>query len=120
MWTKDSVVLTNSYSAALSLTNVTFVQAGNYLATVTNDLGLAKVLMPLHVVIPPNCNLVQTSAGTLQLVFETQSGLNYFVEEAFDLGGPWQALTNDIVGDGQTVVLGLSTVGNGFYRVRVQ
>jgi hypothetical protein len=120
IWTKDSVVLSNSYSAALSLTNVSPVQGGDYLATVTNDLGLAKVLIPLHVVIPPSCNLAQTSSGSLQLAFETQSGFHYFVERAFDLRGPWEALTNDIVGDGQPVSLALPTMDTGFYRVRVQ
>jgi hypothetical protein len=120
IWTKDSVVLSNSYSAALSLTNVSPVQGGDYLATVTNDLGLAKVLIPLHVVIPPSCNLAQTSSGSLQLAFETQSGLHYLVEQAFDLRGPWEALTNDIVGDGQPVSLALPTMDTGFYRVRVQ
>ena len=112
--------MSNSYSAALSLQNVTSAQGGDYLVTVTNELGVAKALMPLHVVIPPICNFAQTASNSLRLAFPTQSGLHYFVEQASDLRGPWQVLTNNIVGDGQPVALALPTVGRGFYRVRVE
>jgi Immunoglobulin I-set domain len=119
-WTKDTVVMTNSYSAALSLQNVSPIQGGDYLVTVTNELGLAKAVMPLHVVIPPICNVAASNSNTLQLAFPTQSGLHYFVEQASDLRGPWQLLTNNIVGDGQPVAFALPTIGTGFYRVRVE
>lgn len=119
-WTRDSVLVSNSYSTALSLSKVTPVQAGDYLVTVTNELGTTKAVMPLHVVIPPSCNLAQTASNTLQLVFPTQSGLHYFIEQASDLRGPWQALTNSIVGDGQAIALPVPMTGSGFYRVRVE
>ena len=112
--------MNNSNSATLSLTNVSPLQAGDYLVTITNDLGLAKASMPLHVVIPPNCSLTQTLPDALQLAFPTQSGLHYFVEEASDISGPWEPLTNNIVGDGQPVALVLTMSGTGFYRVRVE
>jgi hypothetical protein len=120
VWTKDSAIMKSSYSAPLSFTNVTPLQTGDYLVTVTNDLGLLKAVMPLHVVIPPNCNLTQILPDALQLTFPTQSGLHYFVEETSDLSGPWEPLTNNIVGDGEPVALVLPMTGAGFYRVRVE
>ncbi len=119
-WSTNSVPMTNNYSPALSLPHVTPAQSGSYSVRITNDLGSANTIMPLHVVIPPGCSLIQTAADSLQLTFPTQIGLTYTVEEALDLGGPWQPYGQSFSGGGQTATIALPINANGFYRVRVQ
>ena len=119
-WSRDSVLLTNSYSAGLSLLNVTPAQTGNYFVVVTNDLGTTNVQLPLHVVVPPTCSIAQTASNGLQMSLPTQMGLRYTVEEATDLSGPWQSFGSTYVGDGQTLNIALPIITTGFYRVRVE
>jgi hypothetical protein len=120
-WNKDSVPITNSYTAPfLFLPSVSPAQTGNYSLTVTNDLGLAKTVMPLRVVVPPTCVMSLSASNTMQMVLPTQSGMQYTVEEAQDLLGPWQPWTNSFLGDGQPLTIAIPMGGNGFYRVRVQ
>ena len=122
-WSKDSVLITNSWSPGLSLPAVTLQQAGNYQVTVTNDMGTTTAVITLHVVIPFRCRLSQ-GTNALQLITETQAGLHYFIEEAADLRGPWQAWSNIFIGDGNPLTVampaGNGSAGNNFYRIRVQ
>jgi hypothetical protein len=120
VWTKDSIPITNTWSPALSLLNVSPVQTGDYLVTVTNDLGTTAATLSLHVVVPPSCSLTQTASNNLQMSLETQVGLLYFVEEASNLRGPWQTWTNIFTGDGKPLMITMPTISNAFYRVRVQ
>lgn len=119
-WTKDTVLMSNSYLPMLSLINVTPAQTGDYVVSVTNELGSAKAVMPLHVVVPPICNLILLNTNALQITFPTQPGFYYFVEEASDLRGPWQLFTNKFLGDGRSIAVPLTMAGTGFYRVRVE
>jgi hypothetical protein len=119
-WTTNSAPMTNSYDPVLLLPRVTPAQTGDYSVVVTNDLGKAVATMPLHVVDPPSCSLVQKSTDSLQMNFATQAGLNYTVEEASDIRGPWQPQGQSFTGDGQTAIVTLPGITNGFYRVRVQ
>jgi len=119
-WTTNSVPMTNSYSPVLSLPHVTPDQTGNYSVRITNDLGSANTTLPLHVVIPPDCSLIQSASDSLQMTFPTQIGLTYSIEEAPELRGPWQPHGDSFTGDGQTATIALPINTNGFYRVRVQ
>lgn len=120
-WTKDTMAVTNSYSPAISLLNVSPADMGNYFVTVTNDLGVVSATLPLHVVLPPSCAFIPTSSNTLLLNLPTQDGLSYIVEEAADLHGPWQAWTNVFVGDGQPLTIPMPMeLASDFFRVRVQ
>jgi len=119
-WILNSVAITNSNAPFLPLPHVTPDQSGNYSVIVTNDLGFTSASMPLRVVLPPDCSLAQNASSGLQMTFPTQSGLNYTVEVAPDISGPWQPAGETFVGSGQpaTVPLPLTTIG--FYRVRVE
>lgn len=119
-WSTNSMPITNSYSPFLAMPHVTPSQTGNYFVTVTNDLGSTSTTLPLHVVVPPGCSLVQTAPDSLQLSFPTQNGLSYTVQEAPDMSGPWQSFGATFIGDGQTANILLPITTNGFYRVRVQ
>jgi len=120
VWSLNSVAMTNSNDPSLSLPDVTPGQSGNYSLTVTNDLGFTNAIMPLRVVIPPNCSLTQNGSGGLQMTFPTQTGLNYTVEEAPSLAGPWQPAGDTFAGSGQPTTVALPMVTTGFYRVRVE
>jgi hypothetical protein len=119
-WSTNSVPFTNSYLPYLLLPHVTPGQTADYSVVVTNDLGKAIATMPLHVVVPPGCSLIQTASNTLQMAFPTQIGLNYTVEETADLRGPWFPLGETFLGDGQTATINLPVTTSGYYRVRVQ
>jgi hypothetical protein len=119
-WSRDAVLVTNSYSPGLSLPNVTPAQTGNYLVTVTNDLGSASAQLALHVVVPPICSIAQNTSNGLQMSLPTQTGLHYTVEQAPDPGGPWQSWGSTFVGDGLTLNIALPITTTGFYRVRVE
>jgi hypothetical protein len=119
-WSMNSVPITNSYAPGLSLLNVTPNQMGNYLVTITNDLGSTNALLPLHVVLPTSCSVVQTAPGNLQITLPTQAGLLYTVEAAPDLSGPWQSTGETLVGDGKALVLALPAADIGFYRIRIE
>jgi hypothetical protein len=120
-WAKNSFPVTNSYAPTLLFPNVAPNETGDYLVTVTNDLGTVAATLPLHVVTPPNCTFVSTSSNTMLLSIQTQIGMHYFVEEALDLRGPWLGSTNFYVGDGKSLtVLMQMDQGREFYRVRVE
>lgn len=120
VWSLNSVTMTNSYDSFLPLSNVTPNQSGNYSVVVTNDLGFASATIPLRVVIPPSCSLALSGSGGLQMTFPTQSGLNYTVEEAPNLSGPWQPVSDTLAGSGQSATVLLPATTVGFYRVRVE
>jgi|SRR6185437_10913115 len=120
VWSLNSAAVTNSYEPFLPLSNVTPQQSGDYFVTVTNDLGFTSATIPLRVVIPPTCSIAQTAPDSLQLSFPTQPGLNYTIEEAPSMSGPWQAMTETMVGSGQPIVIPVSMTTNGFYRARVE
>jgi len=119
-WSTNSAPMTNGYSPYLLMPHVTPAQTADYSVLVTNDLGKAIATMPLHVVVPPGCSLVQTVSNTLQMAFPTQSGLSYTIEEAADLRGPWFPLGQTFIGSGQTATVDLPITTNGYFRVSVQ
>lgn len=119
-WSTNSVPMTNGYLPYLLVPHVTPEQMGDYSVLVTNDLGKAITTLPLHVVVPPGCSLAVSPSNTLQMAFPTQIGLSYTVEEAADLRGPWQPVTQPLTGDGQPARIDLPAETNGYYRVRVQ
>lgn len=120
IWSTNAVSMTNSYSPGLSLPNVTPNQAGNYLVTITNDLGSTNALLPLHVVNPTSCSIIQTAPDTLQMSVPTQTGLHYTVEQAPGISGPWQSAGETFIGDGKPMVVTLPVAETEFYRVRIE
>jgi len=118
-WAKDGRAISGVNSSTLVLPNVTPTNSGNYVLTVTNDLGSASATMPLRVVILPTCQMAFTSTG-MNLSFPTITGQNYTVEETTNLAGPWQVWTNSFPGNGQLMLIGLTATDRRFYRVWVQ
>jgi hypothetical protein len=118
-WLKDGVVITNSQTSWLLLTNVVPSQSGNYTLSVTNDLGNLTVSIPLHVVVPPQCSMAASVNG-LMLGFPTATGLRYTIEQADTVTGPWLPGSSAFLGDGQNYFTNISCLGTKFFRVRVE
>jgi hypothetical protein len=119
-WSMNAAPLTNSYAPGLGLSNVTTDQTGNYFVTITNDFGATNALLPLHVVVPASCNIVQTTPDSLQISIPTQTGLHYTVEEAPGVFGAWQSTGDTFIGDGKALVINLPVAETGFYRIRIE
>ena len=118
-WMKDSSPLAGQTGPAFFLPEVTSTDSANYVVTITNGFGSLTVTLPLRVVSPPRSNLLRTPNG-IELKFPTMAGLDYAVEEAAGVLGPWQPVTPSLPGDGSPVVLDLAGEGNRFFRVRVE
>lgn len=117
-WRKNLTTLSNVVTPGIYLPGVTTNDAADYTVTVTNDLGSLTATWPLHVVTPPVC-AVANSSGELSLRVPTVTGLQYFVEQATNIAGPWASWTNNYSGNGAPLVIPLTGGGTGFFRVRV-
>ncbi|MDB6059362.1 MAG: conserved repeat domain protein [Verrucomicrobiales bacterium] len=116
VWKKNNATIATTSS--VNFPSVTTTDAGSYSFVVTNDLGTLSAAMPLRVVIPPA--LSWTVGAGLTLNIPTLTNQLYSIEEATNITGPWQAWSNNFVGDGQTLQLDISGSGMHFYRIAVQ
>ena len=118
-WRKDNAALTNVSIPFLQLTNVTTAQTGNYSLTVTNDLGVLTVTLPVHVVVPFQC-AVNPGAGSLSCTFPTMASFRYTIQSATNLAGPWTQWAAPFTGTGENFSTNILGSGTRFFRVRVE
>ena len=118
-WKKNGTNIVGATAFGLSWPSVVTNDTGNYTVTVTNDLGGLEATWPLHVIVPPGCDLTSGTNG-LTLSVPTVAGFLYTVEETTNLLNGWTPWPGSVVGNGLTNFFTLENVGTKFYRVRVE
>jgi hypothetical protein len=124
-WRFNNTTLTGQISATLIITNVSPLDAGNYVVVVSNVSGAATSAPPalLRVLVPPTGGTPGLSAGQFSLSVDTIAGLTYTLEYKNNLNeANWTSVTPSVTGDGTRQVL-RDTAATGpmrFYRLKVE
>jgi hypothetical protein len=120
-WFRNNNSIPGASGPVLSLTNVSFESAGNYIVTVTNSSGASiSSMATLTVVAPPCLSLGPSKPGTVQWNANSIAGLTYIVQTASNLINPnWVSLATNIIGNDGSITFQTNAVGlqSQFYRV---
>jgi hypothetical protein len=122
LWRKGTNLIAGATNSTLALSEITPAQSGEYRVTISSHVGLPlEVPISLRVVTPPQLSLLPQADGRNILSFQGLPGQHYFIEMTDSLGGPWRPLSEELVGDGSSIVLtnDLFFPAN-FFRVRVE
>ena len=119
-WRFNGTNLSGANASALTLTNMTVAQSGNYDVVVTNALGsVTSGAATLTVVAPPAVSLNSAVPGAIRLNGSSLTGLTYVVQMSTNLNPAfWTALTtNQTAIDGAISFPINSNAPAGFYRL---
>jgi len=121
-WRRNSFDLAGQTAAALSLVGVQAQDAGSYTVRVSNSAGaVTSAAAVLRVLSPPVITSISRAGSSVELSFDTVSGISYTVEFSDTLNAPvWNALPT-VAGTGGTVTVSDATATSAtrFYRLRV-
>ncbi len=117
-WKKNGAAIPGATFAFLQLPNVTPDATADYTLTITNDLGTLVVTNPVHVIVPPMCD-VNRNPGAVNYSFPTTVNFRYTIQSATNVAGPWTQWAAPVVGGGQNYSTNIAGSGTRFFRVRV-